>query len=580
MIFNPLTLKYLYNFKTSSELFPSIDLLTLILDNSVFVDIFMVEHILFSYKSKQSKLLDFIKTNFRKYKAGDKWILMSINFSADIFDAVWKNRKTEPMSIGIANNIIDEIPECNKNELENIYEKLENFEKNSIINVMCEKKKGKDKDRFNKERFDEDRFDEDRFNKDRFDEDRFDKDRFIYMYKERSDHVDKFIYVDKERFDEDRFENSNKFIINIDKISNLINKIKNQVETFKETDLLNRILRFTKNTQNIKIEDFINFILNRLYRNISGNPNEIRFDHMITGNINESNGISNEISNEIKGNIQKKRKKNKNKIGFNSEPDLPVDLLKLNNNYEQDLPVDSLKVNKQTRKEKNKNKNIDETIKKPTINNTLNFKEIKIEKIISNEKYIPLDLSNAFFVYNRNNIRKDTLRKRDDLVNPMQLQFIKLHDQKRPAIYRKRGEMIIYVHSYKKIPQIISYDQDSSEEWELNNEDGISCDQITESEEYDETSSDGNSWINKDSSEIEIPRNTKKPIVIFDTVKINVYFKSMKYKNANLIKSDLISEDLLEDIKKAHNEGICHETIALEYNVSLEAIKKVFLNKV
>lgn len=173
--------------------------------------------------------------------------------------------------------------------------------------------------------------------------------------------------------------------------------------------------------------------------------------------------------------------------------------------------------------------------KAPAQSNVLSFERTEIRPAnASTGRFQPLELKSAIFVYDRNNIVLDTVRKRDDLVSPVRLQFIKLCDQRRPPIYRKRERGVRARRSYERLSEIISYDECSSEDWGTEDGDAVTCGSITDSEESDTASSEQaeEQWIEADSDEVEdlgATRFNKKPTFCFDKINIEVFFKEDAY---------------------------------------------------
>lgn len=151
--------------------------------------------------------------------------------------------------------------------------------------------------------------------------------------------------------------------------------------------------------------------------------------------------------------------------------------------------------------------------------NPLRIMEVqRINTTKSNLSFEPLILKDKTFVFDKNNIVRQTQRMRNDLFKPVQLQFIKHYDQRRPPIYRKREFILVRKCSYEVFPEILNYDSDSSEEWEEIEESDVI---ISESETVTEGDED---WIEPDSEQMESTRFTKKPYFIFDQVKVVNYF--------------------------------------------------------
>lgn len=166
----------------------------------------------------------------------------------------------------------------------------------------------------------------------------------------------------------------------------------------------------------------------------------------------------------------------------------------------------------------------------------LNFAVIKNNPISipQIDKFIPLPLKNATFIYNPKNIILSTQRKRDDLINPVKLQFIKLFDQNKLPIYQKRGIIKRWVLSYTKIPGILTYDQESSEEYYDSNEDEAISEELTSSEDS-LISKEEEEWIEKDSESVEITKYCKKPVLIYENdIKIEVFIDKDLYIHESL----------------------------------------------
>lgn len=206
---------------------------------------------------------------------------------------------------------------------------------------------------------------------------------------------------------------------------------------------------------------------------------------------------------------------------------------------------------------------------------TLNFTRVSLSKSETIEKFAPLSLKNATFVYSRNNIIYDTQRKRDDLINPVALQFIKFHDNCKPPIYRKRGLLQRVVFSDKRIPGILTYDEESSD-WEECTDSVVSEESISE-----ETEEPGDEeWVEKDSEDVEVSRYNKKPCFIFQNVQIETLFDENEYLNANLVLSDEFNDGMVMDFinfkkkfKGSNQEMV--DQFSLFYNVTTNGISNI-----
>lgn len=212
--------------------------------------------------------------------------------------------------------------------------------------------------------------------------------------------------------------------------------------------------------------------------------------------------------------------------------------------------------------------------------NTLNFFSTKATAAEQIKKFAPLNPKNAVFVYDRNNIVLDTQRKRDDLVNPVKLQFIKHFDQIRPPIYQKRGPTKRAVFSYMKIPGMLTYDHDSSEDWEVPEESTETPEECSEDTNTELDAQSEEEWIEKDSEDAETTRYSKKPNLLFEcNVHVETFFEKSKFLHANLVFSENFSEELQGELEKyqAEFQGGFEELVSLFsalYNVSQSVVRE------
>lgn len=216
----------------------------------------------------------------------------------------------------------------------------------------------------------------------------------------------------------------------------------------------------------------------------------------------------------------------------------------------------------------------------PVQSNVLNFKRTEPTKVDKIERFAPIKLGSGMFVYDKRTISHATLRRRDDLRRPVKLQFIKHYDQRRPPIYQVRGRIVKWAHSYERLPEVISYEECSSDDWEEQGAvDAISINSDEDTESADSTSSaeDADSMISADSasSVAEVPkRNTKKPVFSYDKISIEVYFPENEYKDAPLEGGDVVPAVLVPRIRKRYGDGVPVETIAKLYNIDGGAITR------
>ena len=80
---------------------------------------------------------------------------------------------------------------------------------------------------------------------------------------------------------------------------------------------------------------------------------------------------------------------------------------------------------------------------------------------------------------------QDSVRKREDIVNPKKVTYIKFFERIKPAIYRVVEDKLFAKNSVNKIPFVLDYEYDSDLEWEYC-EDAESVESTSDSEDVEE----------------------------------------------------------------------------------------------
>ncbi|KAI5151054.1 hypothetical protein ENBRE01_1869 [Enteropsectra breve] len=229
----------------------------------------------------------------------------------------------------------------------------------------------------------------------------------------------------------------------------------------------------------------------------------------------EQKGLSN------KAKRQKLDKANKEENKVNNDIETKVENENKKDNDSEMMKVDEASPEAPVKKKRGRKKIVPET---PKNLNVLNFATLAKKPVEKIEKFEPLILRHATFLYDKNNISLESIRKRDNLTEPVKMQFIKHYDQRRPPVYRKRGRIMARKKSYDRMEEILNYDEDSSEEWEEQGE--IECEESSLESTESEEGSEKAVWIERDdsSAEEEVMRSSKKPTFNFDPIVIEVYF--------------------------------------------------------
>lgn len=212
--------------------------------------------------------------------------------------------------------------------------------------------------------------------------------------------------------------------------------------------------------------------------------------------------------------------------------------------------------------------------------NVLNFEKVVARPVEKIEKFAPLRPRGTTFIYDRSSIVFDTQRKRDDLVSPVKLQFIKHYDQRRPPIYRKKGRMARHPISYERLSEVISYDEDSSEEWECASEDPLECSSISESTMSSSVGGEQSEWIADDSTEEALEKRPgRKPTLIFDKAGIEVFCAEDAYLVAPLEEAEEAGPELLKVLEKARRSGESLDRLSELYCIKRSALEQILTEK-
>lgn len=197
----------------------------------------------------------------------------------------------------------------------------------------------------------------------------------------------------------------------------------------------------------------------------------------------------------------------------------------------------------------------------------------KREKISvqNNSKFDSIFNEDSIYVYNLKNPNFKTLRRRKDLINPVKKIFIKFNDESRPPIYKVQPYQVFNRNSLKKLINV-DYEEDSTWVDEDEGEDIFSG-----NSEMDEEVSGDEEWVDEDSSEQEIKKALKRPMLIFPKIKCLRNEEDTDFWSLlPLEKAEFINEDLVKYLKDYKDKDYCVQKLSTVFMIEENILKRYF----
>lgn len=189
----------------------------------------------------------------------------------------------------------------------------------------------------------------------------------------------------------------------------------------------------------------------------------------------------------------------------------------------------------------------------------------------SKGKFLPVFLPEAFKP-------QVTVRKRDDLVNPRRVTYIKFFERIKPSTYAVVREKLFVRNSLQRIPHVLDYEYDSDLEWE-DCEDAEDVESTDESEDADEEFEEEDDMDFVDTESETSPDRKFSPLEIsFPELSVAIFYDYKASLNAPLLRYESVPDFLLHKLETGAKECLdikaFSAAFASEHNIKLRAVQK------
>lgn len=171
-----------------------------------------------------------------------------------------------------------------------------------------------------------------------------------------------------------------------------------------------------------------------------------------------------------------------------------------------------------------------------------------------------------------------TVRKREDLVRPRRVTYIKFFERIKPSTYAVVREKLFVRNSLGRIPHVLDYEYDSDLEWE-DCEDAEDVESTDESEDSDEESEDEDDIDFVDTeSETSLDRKFSPLEISFPELSVAIFYDYKSNLNAPLLRYESVPDFLLHKLETGAKESpdikAFSAAFASEHNIKLRAVQK------
>lgn len=171
-----------------------------------------------------------------------------------------------------------------------------------------------------------------------------------------------------------------------------------------------------------------------------------------------------------------------------------------------------------------------------------------------------------------------TVRKREDLVNPRRVTYIKFFEQIKPSTYAIIKDKLFVQNSLKRIPYVLDYEYDSDLEWE-DCDDAEDLDSTDESGDAEDEEDEGDDIDFVDTeSETSFDRKFGPMEISFPELNVEIFYDYKSNLNAPLLRYESVPDFLLHKLETGTKE--CTDikafsaSFANEHNIKLRAVRK------
>lgn len=152
---------------------------------------------------------------------------------------------------------------------------------------------------------------------------------------------------------------------------------------------------------------------------------------------------------------------------------------------------------------------------------------------------------------------QNTVRKREDIVRPRRITYIKFSERVKPSLYRIVEEKLFVRNSIRKIPYVLDYEYDSDLEWE-DCEDAEDVESTSESEEVED--GDELDFIDAD-SDSDTDKKFRHPSISFPVLTVGILYDYRPFLGAPLLQHTSVPDGLIPQLE--HEVRGCTNTRSL-----------------
>lgn len=149
--------------------------------------------------------------------------------------------------------------------------------------------------------------------------------------------------------------------------------------------------------------------------------------------------------------------------------------------------------------------------------------------------------------------KSGTVRRRDDIVSPKKVTYIKFFDRIKPAIYKIVYDKFFVKDSTKKLPCVVDYDYDSELEWE-DFEDAEDINTTTGSSEGEEEDDNDLDFIDTE-SDTTVDKNFKAPSIKFPVLDVQIFCDYKNDLEAPLFRHETFPDHLVPTLESEVKDG-------------------------
>ncbi|KAL0266172.1 UNVERIFIED_CONTAM: hypothetical protein PYX00_011889 [Menopon gallinae] len=167
-----------------------------------------------------------------------------------------------------------------------------------------------------------------------------------------------------------------------------------------------------------------------------------------------------------------------------------------------------------------------------------------------------------------------TVRKREDIVNPRKVTYIKFFERVKPSTYAVVKDKLFIRNSLRRLPNVLDYEYDSDLEWE----DCDDAEDVGSTDESEETDGEDDIDFVDTDSETSVDRRFTPLEISFPQLDVVIFYDCKPCLNTPLLKYESVPDSLLCELEAGARECMdikaFSAAFASEHNIKLRAVKK------